>query len=86
MNTSDTQIIVFKDTNSSVFTLKLGKSYNMTKYNKKSILGVKKYCFKIINCVSTDVFVVEYHDQDLRNTEYKKFVNDYISFNGMKKE
>lgn len=83
MNKTDTSIVSFKDTNNSVFTLKLGKSYNMTKYNTSSIFGKKKYCFKIINCVAADTFTVEYMDQSLRDTEYTNFINEYLTFNGM---
>jgi len=81
MDKSDTKIVIFKDNNSSVFTLKLGKSYNLSKYDKTTIFGNKKYYFKIINCVTTDTFVVEYSNPELRNTEYKDFVNKYLKFN-----
>ena len=90
MNKSDTQIIVFKDINNSIFTLKQGKSYNITKniiHPSETIQDVllhkKKYCFKIINCVSTDTFILEYHDAKLRDQEYKSFVDKYLTFNGM---
>ncbi len=84
MNKIDTQIITFKDNNDSIFTLKQGKSYNMSKYNKLSYVGKKKYCFVIVNCVSTDKFMLEYSDPTLRNKEYENFMNIYLSFNGMK--
>ena len=83
MNKNDTKIINFNDNNSSVFTLKQGKSYNMTMLNKSSIFGKKKYGFVIINCVSTDSFTLEYDDKSLRDTDYKSFVNSYLAFNKM---
>jgi hypothetical protein len=85
MNKTDTRIVSFKDINSSVFTLKQGKSYNIAKYCKLGFLGKNKYSFKIINCVSTDTFVVEYYDMLLRDTEYSDFVDTYLSFNNMDK-
>jgi len=84
MNKSDTQIVAFKDIYESVFTLKQGKSYNITKCeNSTSLLGKKKYSFKIINCVSTDIFTLEYTNESLRDLEYSKFIAIYLTFNGM---
>ncbi len=73
--------MIFKDNNSSVFTLKQGKSYNMTKYEHGFFF--KKYCFTISNYVSTDVFVLKYNNKLLRNSEYENFVSNYLTFNGM---
>ena len=84
MNKSDTQILTFKDNNKSVFTLKQGKSYNMTKTTTKgSMFEKKKYCFVIYNCVSADSFTVEYSDPTTRDNDYAGFVKTYLKFNDM---
>lgn len=83
MNKTDTQILTFKDDNKSVFTLKQGKSYNMTKMTKRRFFGKKKYCFVVYNCVSADSFTVEYSDPVTRDNDYAGFVKTYLKFNGM---
>jgi hypothetical protein len=88
MDKSDTKIIRFNDENDSVFTLKLGKSYNINKFDCKPIpwfgrFGSKKYGFKITNCVSNDTLILTYKKSNSRDNEYTTLLNTYLDFNKM---
>lgn len=83
MDNSNTLIIKFADNDKSVFTMRKDKTYNMKMYDKYSVFGKHKYCIKITNGVSLEIFDVFYYDKKSRDDDYTSVIEGYKKLNGM---
>lgn len=75
----NTKIIIFKDDGKTLFTMKKGKSYNITKYDRGFLFP--RFYIRIINCVSGDILNISFSDKNTRDSEYDSIKHEYLEYN-----